>query len=383
MKIKNLIITLSGAVSFLFVNCSSSGNANLAGGASDLEISACVIDGKAVDAYGNVLIGAKVIMRPSDYLSGDSTTDGSLKKCADAVTDTFGHFKIDSVDTGSYSIEINFNDSIGTVSYLDVLQGDLSRSLETVNLLPLATISGKIDIINDSLNVNYSYLKVVGLERNIKTDSAGYYSVRVPYGKHHLFFQNDSSELIIQLGPGEPKTVDIRIRDNRRPNEQFTNDSTMLRMLLDSLKIPQSAFDSVCSFEYGKLMRLDLSNRGLQHVPIHLIRFPRLRQLYLNDNQLSDTFNFPPDYFHCLEKLDLKNNNFIKISNNISALDWLQFLDLSNNKLSTLPTSITRLRLYTFDISNNSIDTTLLSADQISWLNTNDPDWSTTQNQTQ
>jgi hypothetical protein len=382
MQIKHLFISLSGVVSLLFFNCTSSGNINLAGGASDLEISACVIDGKAVDAYGNVLIGARVIMRPSDYLSGDSTTEGSLRKFADAVTDTSGHFKIDSVDTGCYSIEINFNDSIGTVSYVAISHDDRIRSLETVNLLPLATISGNIDIINDSLNVNYSYLKVVGLERNIKTDSTGYYSVRVPSGKHHLFFQNDSSELIIQLGPGEPKTVDIRIRDNRRPNEPFANDSTILRMLLDSLKIPQSAFDSVCSFEYGKLMKLDLSKRGLRHLPMYLIRFPRLRQLYLNDNQLGDTFNLPPDYFRGLERLDLKNNNFLKISNSISALDCLQFLDLSYNKLTTLPSLITRLRLYTFDISNNTIDTTLLSAEQISWLNTNDPDWSTTQNKT-
>jgi Leucine-rich repeat (LRR) protein len=383
MQFKLLLVALTGVASLLIVNCTSSGNIDLAGGASDLEISACVIDGKAADVYGNVLIGASVTLRPSNYVSGDSISDGLLKKVANAVTDTFGNFKIDSIDTGSYSIEINFNDSIGTMSYIDISQGDRFKSLATVNLLPLATISGSIDISQDSLDVNYCYIKVIGLERNVKSDSTGFYSVRVPSGRHHLFFQKDSSELIIQLGPGEPKTVDIRISDNRRPNEQFANDSTILRVLLDSLDISQSAFDSVSRFDNGKLVMLDLSKRGLQRIAIHLIRFPRLRQLYLNDNELGDTFNLPPDFLRGLEKLDLKNNNIIKISNNISSLDCLQFLDLSYNKLSTLPLSIARLRLYTFDISYNTIDSASLSEEQIQWLNTNDPDWSSTQNQTQ
>lgn len=383
MKNKQLLAALYCVASFLFVNCTSSGNGTLAGGASDLEISACVVDGKATDIYGNVLIGASVTLRPSNYLSGDKISDGSLKKMADVITDTFGNFKIDSLDTGSYSIEINFNDSIGNVSYVDISQGDQVKSLSTVNLLPLATISGSIDISKDSIDVNYSYIKVIGLERNVKPDSTGFYSVRVPSGKHHLFFQNDSSELIIQLGPGEPKTVDIRISNNRRPNNQFVNDSVILRALLDTLGLPQRVFDSVARFDEGKLVMLDLSKRGLKRVALHLIRFPRLRQLYLNDNELSDTFNLPPDNFRGLEKLDLKNNNIIKISNSISSLDCLQFLDLSYNKLTTLPTSIARLRLYAFDISYNMIDNTLLSAEQTQWLNTNDPDWSSTQSQTQ
>ncbi len=383
MQSKLLFATLIGVVSLLIVNCTSSGNIDVAGGASDLEISACIIDGKAVDVYGNVLIGARVTLRPSDYLSGDSISNGTLRKFADAVTDTFGNFRIDSIDTGSYSIEINFNDSIGTMSYVAISKGDRVKSLSTINLLPLATISGSIDISMNSIDVNYSYIKIIGLERNVKPDSTGFYSVRVPSGRHHLYFQNDSSELIIHLGPGEPKTVDIKIRDNRRPNDPLTNDSIMLRALLDSLDISQSAFDSVSRFDNGKLILLDLSKRELQRIDIHLIRFPRLRQLHLNDNKLGDTFNLPSDFSRGLEKLDLKNNNIMKISNNISSLDCLQFLDLSFNRLTTLPPSITSLRLYTFDISYNAIDSATLSLDQIQWLNTNDPDWSSTQNQTQ
>src|SRR5512133_661156 len=177
MQFKLLLAALTGVASLLIVNCTSSGNIDLAGGASDLEISACVIDGKAADVYGNVLIGANVTLRPSNYVSGDSISDGLLKKVANAVTDTFGNFKIDSIDTGSYSIEINFNDSIGTMSYIDISQGDRFKSLATVNLLPLATISGSIDISQDSLDVNYCYIKVIGLERNVKSDSTGFYSV--------------------------------------------------------------------------------------------------------------------------------------------------------------------------------------------------------------
>ncbi|NLD92150.1 MAG: carboxypeptidase regulatory-like domain-containing protein [Fibrobacter sp.] len=383
MYSKLLLPAFIGVLFLMFVNCTSSGNSNIAGGASDLEISACAIAGKAVDVYGNVLIGARVTLRPSDYLSGDSIAGGSLRKFADAVTDMFGNFRIDSIDTGSYSIEINFNDSIGTMSYVAISQRDRVKSLATINLLPLATISGSIDISKNSIYVNYSYIKIIGLERNVKPDSTGFYSVRVPSGRHHLYFQNDSSELIIHLGPGEPKTVDIRIRDNRKPNDPLTNDSIILRALLDSLDISQSAFDSVSRFDYGKLILLDLSKRGLQRVDMHLIRFPRLRQLYLNDNKLGDTFNLSPDLSRELERLDLKNNNIIKISNNISSLNSLQFLDLSFNRLTTLPPSITSLRLYTFDISYNAIDSTILSIDQINWLNANDPDWSSTQNKTQ
>lgn len=78
------------------------------------------------------------------------------------------------------------------------------------------------------------------------------------------------------------------------------------------------------------------------------------------DNQLTDLPIGASNYWmHCLERLYLANNSFVVISRNITELSDLTTLDLSHNKIETLPPSShwTGSRLNKLDLSSNSLVT--------------------------
>jgi len=372
MQIKKLLLTIITGAFCVFINCSTT-SFDVAGGGSDLEISACVIEGKAVDSLGNVLIGASVRLRPTEYLCR-SPLDTCNEKIADAVTNVNGIYRFDSVDIGEYYIETVFQDSLGLLSSVSVVQNETTKHIQDSTLLPLATISGKINI---STETNDSQMVLVfGLERNIVPDSSGYFSLKIPEGKYRLFFSADSSELTISVLSGEPKTIDIRINCD----SITINDSVTLRTLLDNSGLSGLSFDSVATFEKGNVVYLDLSNRSIKQIDSLILKLCRLKVLNLSNNNLDDSVRL---IFKLkdLEKLYLNGNKITTIPQGIGDLDNLKVLDVSSNKLTSLSSALTKHSLEYFNIANNFISIYSLSGYMITWLDENDPDWRTTQSE--
>jgi Leucine-rich repeat (LRR) protein len=381
MKINNKVFIYIASVSLALFSCSSH-PVEIVGGASDLEISACAIEGKAVDSLGNVLIGAVVHLRTINYLSGILNKDSSINSSADTITNSNGIFLLHSIDTGTFNIEVNFHDSLGTQIPFTIYPKDSFKIFGQDTLRPLATISGHVDVNNYDNNLSESpKVRVFGLERRVKPDSTGHYSLKVPAGKQRLIFSADSFqfkpfEFAVDVLPGEPANIDIRIGNNHPPFfcPEYNCDSLAVRNFLDSSALTSISVDSVTTKEFGRITRLNLSNLSLKKLYPGIEQLQKLRSLDLSHNQLNDSIKSVYSLRN-LEVLNLKGNQITTITRNIENLEFLKTLDISDNELTSISSSITKRNLNTFDVSNNKLAISSMSGFLITWLDENDPDW--------
>lgn len=101
--------------------------------------------------------------------------------------------------------------------------------------------------------------------------------------------------------------------------------------------------------------KVDLSNRGVFHLPEEIGQLTGLRALYLYNSHLS----YLPESFKelaSLEALDLGINKFAKLPGGILLLQNLRSLLLYSNQLIELPESINQLtKLHTLDLNDNQL----------------------------
>lgn len=98
------------------------------------------------------------------------------------------------------------------------------------------------------------------------------------------------------------------------------------------LSMTNCNIDLLCHFDFTKLcklVKLDLSNNNLKHIPLNL--------------------------HHCLnlEVLNLRNNEINFIHKDIVKIQSLKYLDLSNNNLNSFNIELIPIHIEYFDISNN------------------------------
>lgn len=88
---------------------------------------------------------------------------------------------------------------------------------------------------------------------------------------------------------------------------------------------------------------LDISECGLNAIPVEVSAIDGLNTLYLSDNAINEL----DVKFYSLDKLtyvNLDRNSLTNLPNGISGLKALKWLRLNNNKLSSLPKDITELK---------------------------------------
>ena len=126
---------------------------------------------------------------------------------------------------------------------------------------------------------------------------------------------------------------------------------------------------------------LDLSGQGLTKLPDSLYKFTNLVSLNLSDNQITDldfgkgtwsyletlNLNFNPGVnaisisgiaksLPSLKELHLRKCSMFLLSPEIGTLKNLEFLDVSNNKLRSLPNELENCKLKTVRAHNNDLD---------------------------
>ncbi|XP_078059880.1 uncharacterized protein LOC144485653 [Mustelus asterias] len=108
------------------------------------------------------------------------------------------------------------------------------------------------------------------------------------------------------------------------------------------------------------LQLLGLSGNSLDSLPWEISTLTQLQQLYLQDNNLQ-LLPFGFCQLHGLEILDLKENALIYLPDDINCLVNLKHLYLSHNHLAFIPQSLRQCtNLCVLDISINCLDLSLL-----------------------
>jgi Leucine rich repeat/Leucine Rich repeats (2 copies) len=110
-------------------------------------------------------------------------------------------------------------------------------------------------------------------------------------------------------------------------------------------------------WETNPLTKLDLGSNLLRHIPegkFDLLKFD-LAYLQLKDNKFE---SLPNDIFACdmLKYLNLSTNALIELNESVGGLKDLRELFVADNKLVTLPTSLSFCKhLQTLELQNNMI----------------------------
>jgi hypothetical protein len=171
MKFLNAGVILT-ILLLIIVKCSNM--AETAGGSTDtgnsrINASIYMPDGKAAS-------GARVILRRSDYLSDcQSLSPIDLHSQKDAIVNSFGHFQIDSIDTGSYYIEVNDRISRACLLTCKVLPGYNDIELGSDTILPYAMVEGNA-IIPPGFSGTV-FVQIFGLERRVSLDMTGHFVI--------------------------------------------------------------------------------------------------------------------------------------------------------------------------------------------------------------
>jgi hypothetical protein len=154
------------------------------------------VQGSVVDSSGKPIAGASVLLRPSGYvfpvLYNPSGTSGER---IDAITDISGNFRIDSVDSGSYVIEIN--NRCGFAAAVRFVTPD-SGGIKDLGIATVVRTGVVFGTIPAELRAGKQwYIQVYGLERIATADfENGAYSFSdIPAGSYSLRLMTTSPDI--------------------------------------------------------------------------------------------------------------------------------------------------------------------------------------------
>ncbi len=127
----------------------------------------------------------------------------------------------------------------------------------------------------------------------------------------------------LQLDNNKIKTLDLDFPISEEPNIDIDLSSSVDSSELLVLKDPGSS--------HSNLVLLDLSGNQFDKFEAPFGMFPKLRNLFMDNNKLTDL----PKNLPSLEELSCKNNQIAKIAARPSHFPNLTFLDIKGNKLSS------------------------------------------------
>jgi hypothetical protein len=165
----------------LFLSC---GNLPpLAGGTSETTNG---ITAQVIDTLGMPVSNAVLRLRPSSYLTDTSMVvpNHAPMVTIDTTTDRFGRFRIESLDTGAYSIEIQGDEGCGALYTFRPQQNRIYDG-GSVIIKPNGRMYGVVDLSTMPRTATV-YVQVYGLERLVRPDlSTGSFIVNnLPEGKY-------------------------------------------------------------------------------------------------------------------------------------------------------------------------------------------------------
>lgn len=132
---------------------------------------------------GSPASGVSVHLRRTDFFKTDSSNEPVGRTIVDATTGSDGSFAIDSIDTGSYFIEVNDNSSKAVLLQCSIGTYD-TISLDNDTLKAYSVIKGKIESPSAEI---HRCVQVKGLERLIEVADDGSFTISdMPAGQFTL-----------------------------------------------------------------------------------------------------------------------------------------------------------------------------------------------------
>ncbi|GEM_PF-1369944 len=171
------------------------------------------VAGRAVDPQGNPSVGARVILRPADYLADPVSSEDVSKRRQETVTDAQGRYAMGGVPAGDYRIEIAGAESGGAIRDFSLAHDSEGVKLAVDSVKPRGSILGSF--APDSEAQLASFVQVFGLERLVKADpSGGFILYNLPEGVYDIRcsslqpFRRDAVRRGIKVASGQQTVLD-------------------------------------------------------------------------------------------------------------------------------------------------------------------------------
>lgn len=419
------IIIVLFMISLNFYDCTS-----VCGTGSEVEAKYAV-KGTVVYNNGKPVSDAIVRIRPSDYLAMNHCSHSFT---SDTSTDSKGVFCFNSIESDSFTIEINKGRKFGKIISLSISQEDTFPIIIPVDTVrPTGSIKGRINlpISDDTLRPVIAIYGVEYIEKSLITQDftfegipEGIYNLRIiPYTGSNLILELHNVE-VYQDSTTDVGTLLLLMQQFFKGCNSFECDSIAVRSILDSnglydlpvksvvsvdpvslritaLNLPGKSLStltknigSLSSLEYLNVTRNRISkipseigyltslkeiiadSNQILSVPLELCYCDSLRKLSLNSNVISEIGSnitrLKISFF------DARNNNIHSLPSNIGMMSELKVMYIDNNIISGLPPSLLSLRMNAFSINNNWLCN--VTDDFKKWLNLFDSTWEFSQN---
>ncbi|XP_078605300.1 uncharacterized protein LOC144878523 [Branchiostoma floridae x Branchiostoma japonicum] len=171
--------------------------------------------------------------------------------------------------------------------------------------------------------------------------------------------QNLSHVSVLKTLPWKNTEWTVNIKCNDNPTSTRTEahfiariDAGYLQVLIDTKEVTEGEFDEnlqcglshICKIDWLKdiIREVDLSNCSIQDLPEHIFYFPKLTTLDVSNNRLS---GLPSKLvrLQSLQVLNVSNCSLTILPDSIGEFPSLTRLDISTNNLKVLPNSISHL----------------------------------------
>lgn len=321
----------------LFTRC-----ADLAGGFGSETTNGMTVSGIVYSEDGYVVDSTAVFIRSKSFLADTSTTGEDQEP--DAFTNSEGYFEIDSVDTGEYYLELNYNSKQARLLECKKESNDEPLDSLAINLEQVAGFYGSVDLDNIDPLVDV-YVQIYGLERIQKVDKNGeFYFSGIPEWKHIIRVITSNST----YGTIDQDAIEVNSSENRdvgtyRMPFEAWRDTVVVRHILDINGLINTSVDDVVhKGKVGRVVDLNLANMSVKIIP-PVIGELRLRKLRLQNNRI-DSLPDEIGLILSMHHLILQSNELVYIPDSFGNLSHLDHLDIGGNKLTELPESIINLK---------------------------------------
>lgn len=353
-----------------------------------------------------------IFIREESYLC--DTLRAGKPRVADYRTNCAGEFSTDSLQDGSYLLEINDNCLYSIGVPLSIDKGNIYTVDDTIYLNRGSNLEGSVALDDIPSGVPV-YAQLRGLEYVQKVSGDGRFCfINIPPGEHfvNLVSGIEESGVVVDYAAETKEDETTSLEEISFPLS-LVEDTLYVRQLLDLHGHDTISVMTVVDIVKGRVFRLKLDSLGLHTMPKGFARLrcrfvtlnnnlyttiplgvithrgligleiaenrvtslpdqmgtaERLKYLKLSGNDLSSGIDVLTNCTH-LKRIELDSCKVAVLPDDIGSLQNLEELTLNGNELTALPISITSINsLSEISINGNRLHT--LPKEITEWLNT-------------
>jgi len=355
MKVILNILQLFASVALAagLIACSSG---NIAGNTSETGNPAIQIS--ALRPSGSPAAGAEAIVRLRNARA-DTTVMTSVSKVQSIFLDRQGRGRLELGTQDSFALEIIDGDSLGALTYGQLLTSQSTLQKVNVTVKKPARVSGRVDSTIKRLAQSV-YVYVDGTDYVTKADTTGAFVFDALPRSENVRFSVvafDSDTLSLQTVDQKLDSEAIVVAEPTFNLSPLGNDTVVVRHILNSAGHAHLPLNDVIHIhpEFNRVDSLNLSGLDIYSLPGAVGRLDSCRYLNLSENRL-ETLPDELAGLSALRELNLSKNALQLFPTPVLSLNSLVFLFLTNNQLTEVPKELSALKsLERLSITSNSI----------------------------